>query len=227
MDMHMDHAQHLLAKSSSLSGFQSTNVFDSINCNQVRVPTNKFVQILNVRTNHWITVSNVDCGPNTIKVYDSMCGLQYNDKFNCQVAALLDCTSDSITVVNASIKQQEGSYDCGLFSIACATSLCFGMAPENQNYDQHEMRDHLADCFRNGAILPFPVIDSPLVSRSKSSSYNILICGICRKPKSRTNVLVECMLCSKNFHSNCDSSIDPKLPICSMCQNYVSGISFS
>ena len=42
----------------TLSMLQSTLLFE--NCSQVRVPTAKFVQILNIRGNHWITLSNID-----------------------------------------------------------------------------------------------------------------------------------------------------------------------
>lgn len=228
-DLHIDHAQHLLARyCSSLSGFQSTVLFES--CLSVKVPTRKFIQILNVHSNHWLTVSNIDCAENSIKVFDSMAnshGLQNDDKFNCQVASLLDYSSGSIRVINVDVKQQEGYSDCGLFAIACATSLCFGMPPENQNYAQELMRSHLADCFRNGVMMPFPVVSTSFFNKSNLSSYIMEICVICRKPKSNDNPLIECMMCNQNFHFKCDNSIDTSIFICSKCKNFISNINFS
>ena len=122
---------------------QSTLLFE--NCSQVRVPTAKFVQILNIHGNHWITLINIDCAQGAIRVFDSMSngtGLQNNDKFNCQVASLFGSDTKNIKVINVNIKQQEGASDCGLFAIACATSLCFRMAPEDQHFPQEHMRNH-------------------------------------------------------------------------------------
>lgn len=121
-DRHIDHAQHLLGSTfSSVSGFQSTVIFDSKNCVHVQAPMNKFVQILNVHNNHWLTISNTECNNNTVKVYNSMSssGLQHSEEFNCQVAALLNCKSPEIRVENANIKQQKGYSDWFICNCLC------------------------------------------------------------------------------------------------------------
>ena len=61
-------------------------------------------------------------------------GLQNNDKLNCQVASLFDSNTKNIKVVIVNINQQEGASACGLLAIVCATSLCFDMPPEDQNF---------------------------------------------------------------------------------------------
>lgn len=160
-DRHIDHAQHLLGHNfPSLSGFQSTIIFASKNSMHIKVPTKKFVQIMNVNKNHWVTVSDIGCPENSIKVYDSLLtsGLQTNNVFNSQVASLLNTKSEPISVMFRNTTLQKGSSECGLFAIASATSLCLGMDPEKQNYSQDHMRDHLANCFINGAMTPFPVV---------------------------------------------------------------------
>ena len=109
----------------TLSMLQSTLLFE--NCSQVKVPTAKFVQILNIHGNHWITLSNIiDCAQGAIQCFDSRSnstGLQNNDKLNCLVASLFDSDTMNITVINVNIKQQEGASDCGLFAIVCAFVL--------------------------------------------------------------------------------------------------------
>ena len=216
-DEHIDHAQHLLGKGfTSISGFQSTVVFEST---QIKCPKSKFIQILNVYNNHWVTVSNVDCkNANEIKIYDSMKSsrLETSDKFNCQVAALMNCSSSKINVQYANVKQQVGGSDCGLFAIAFATSLCFGLSPEKQNYNQKEMRSHLSKCFLEGKIDPFPVA-LPNIVPAPNTGYNIALCFKCRKPQSALNNMNQCMLCTHKFHSHCDNS-PSVLFVCFACK---------
>lgn len=228
-DSHVDHAQYLLAKCSpSFSGLQSTLVCDSYKSKYIQCPTRKFIQILNFQSNHWLTVSNIDCSPNTIKVFDSLStsGLQNNDKFNCQLASLLNCSSEAITVIIADIKQQEGGSDCGLFAIACATSLAFGIPPETQNFAQKHMRSHLAKCFTDGVMRPFPVLSPSFTHTNTPTYYSFLICDRCRKPKSTDTPLMQCMLCNKNFHGECDDARETHWFICSSCRHFVSDIDF-
>ena len=44
------------------------------------------------------------------------------------------------------VKTQKGASDCGLFSLAFATSLCVGANPAQENYIQNELRSHLYKC---------------------------------------------------------------------------------
>lgn len=217
-DLHIDHAQFLLGNGfPSISGFQSTVIFDSKNCAHVRSPSSSFVQILNVHSNHWLTVSNIQCQNNTIQVFDSMDSkLETSDKFNCQVAVLLNSQSSAVTVECVKIKQQEGHSDCGLFAIACATSLCFGMSPATQNYVQSEMRSHLAKCFKEGVMQPFPVA-SPL-QISRSNFYTVNLCCKCRKPKFKDNSLIQCLLCQSWYHTSCENIVDSVVFLCHSCK---------
>ena len=111
-------------------------MFNSPDCVHVMTSRTSFVQILNVHSSHWTTVSNIKCNDNSIKTYDSLNSsrLEASGKFNCQVAALLNCQSSAIKVENVNIKKQKGYSDCGLFAIACATSLCFDILPQTQNF---------------------------------------------------------------------------------------------
>lgn len=218
-DLHIDHALYLLGNNfPTISGFQSTVVFESKNCVHVKAPKAQFVQILNVHGNHWLTVSNIQCNSNTINIFDSLKSsqLETSDNFNCQVATLMNCQSTSIKIEFASIKQQRGSTDCGLFAIACATSLCFGVSPETQNFVKDEMRSHLGKCFMEGKISPFPVSPSNLTP-ANNYFYDILLCSKCRVPQFSENSLIQCLFCNRLFHLSCD--LTPcNLFICSDCK---------
>lgn len=63
-------AQKLLKESYPLmGGLQMTTLGETL---AYTVETGEFVQIVNMRQNHWITVSNIGCIPNHFNVYDSI-----------------------------------------------------------------------------------------------------------------------------------------------------------
>ena len=49
--------------------------------------------------------------------------------------------------------------DCSIFSIAFATSLAFGIHPENVHFNEKLLRSHLKKCLQSGHIESFPVIN--------------------------------------------------------------------
>ena len=52
-----------------------------------------------------------------------------------------------------SVQQQEGSCDCGLFSIAMAMEVCCRNNPECAIFHQEVMCNHLIDCFEEESCL--------------------------------------------------------------------------
>ena len=128
-----------------------------------------FVQVINICRNHWVTVSNIGCGENRIKVYDSLnSNLPGSDReqFNAALASLLNTNFKNMVIEYPSMRKQEGSLDCGLFALTVAVSLCNGDDPGVQNYDQSAMRVHLAVCFQCGEISEFPVKKSRVVVKT-------------------------------------------------------------
>ena len=53
-------------------------------------------------------------------------------------------------------QKQVGGTDCGLFAIANAMEVLTGNDVGHVVFDQTMMRKHLATCFENGKIHPFP-----------------------------------------------------------------------
>ena len=83
----------------------------------------EFVQILNVGQSHWITVSNVGCGPGRVKVFDSG-GKYITHRNREETATILLTEENTITVEFMNVQHQFGVIDCGLFAIAFATEIC-------------------------------------------------------------------------------------------------------
>ena len=49
-------------------------------------------------------------------------------------------------------QRQEGGMDCGLFVVAIATAIAFGVDPSKAKFKQVAMRAHLAKCFEEEKI---------------------------------------------------------------------------
>jgi len=56
------------------------------------------------------------------------------------------------------VQNQSNAYDCGVFAIAFAVSLLFGLRPDTVMYDHALMRQHLAQMFELNKIEHFPRI---------------------------------------------------------------------
>lgn len=58
--------------------------------------------------------------------------------------------------VSGKAQKQTGGNDRGVFALAFATSLAFGMDPASQIYVQDRMRLHLANCYKAKKFSQFP-----------------------------------------------------------------------
>ena len=158
---HMYAAQHLLkSQFPHISGLQPTVLGKA---HQWAVMTSEGVPIINQSNSHWICVSTIGCAPDTAYFYNSM--LYNKSRLRYQVtkdiASLIHAAGDCIDVMVPQSQLQEGADDCGLFTIATATSLCFGIPPNTILWDQKKMREHFRRCFENGKMSPFPGWDLP------------------------------------------------------------------
>ena len=115
--------------------------------------TGPFIQIVNINNNHWICLSSIHSPPGYVDVYDSLStpvtqeiiGLAYN------------LTGPAFQGIHCiPVQQQKNLSDCGVFSIAFATSLLYGQNTMNVTYNINQMRPHLMQCLKGGNITPFP-----------------------------------------------------------------------
>ena len=173
-DEHIDNAQAILAEIfPHIGGLQATWVFISEECQSVGTPEGDFVQIVNVCGNHWITLSNIGCPKDTVTLYDSL----YNNldsaskaKLHMQIAYMLMPTSKHLTIQWADMQKQTGTCNCGLFAIAVATSLCYGILPQDCYWEQESMRDHVCMYFQARRSGTFPTIGSCSKTQEASQS---------------------------------------------------------
>ena len=54
------------------------------------------------------------------------------------------------------MQRQGGGDDCGLFAIAIATALAFGVDPAELTFQQDTMRARVLKCFEEGLMTLFP-----------------------------------------------------------------------
>lgn len=177
----MDHEQWLISKQfPKMKGFHSVLAFKGKTL-KVEKGLKDFIQIVNIGGNKWVTVTNIGCEENRIKVYDTLYRSMSNtDKF--KLAALHNTSLESMVIEWPSLQIHKGNSDCGVFAMAIALALCSEQDPCQQSSDQTVMRVHLASCFHCEEIATFP--ENPLVTMvciKKPSSARIqspvLKCG--------------------------------------------------
>ena len=162
----------------------------------------EFIQIINVGR-HWVCMSTIGCEDSTIRVFDSL-----NSTPNATLidhgCRMLLAAQDTVTFENEKVQKQVGSSDCGLFSLAFATDLCFGLEPKNQKYNQKEMRQHFVCCLESGKMTPFPKTERRVPLPLSSSKTSVPIFCLCRLPNDKQEY-VECFKCKGWYHPECAS----------------------
>ena len=98
--------------------------------------------------------SSIGCPPGHVKLYDSFYSDAISQEIEQQTNDLLG--GRLLSLVPASVQQQSNGSDCGIFAIAFAACLVFGIDPSHVNFDVPTMRPQLAACLRNKKINLFP-----------------------------------------------------------------------
>ena len=102
------------------------------------------------------------------------------------------------------LQQQKNGVNCGLFSIASATSLAFGKDPSNSTYDSAALRPHLIKCLTSARIAPFLKIERKRVVRCKPSANTVEIFCPCRTSwtaqRNSSYDMAQCCMCSERYH---------------------------
>ena len=214
-DMHMDAASSLLSSQfPSLCDFYSTLLGQNLS---FPVTRESFIQILNAGGNHWITVEHTQSF--SVNVFDSkFCTIPMD--VNMQIAAFLCCTSSRITTRFHQTQSQIGSSDCGVFAIAFATDLAFGLKPASHHYEQDTLRPHFLECLKSEQMTPFP---SKKIQPGKPKTEYLYVYCHCRMPNDGEERMAECTVCKEWYHESCenipqavftDSSNDWKCKVC-------------
>ena len=163
----------------------------------------------------------------TVKIYDSLSDC-LPQLAKAQITSLLYSKQDVIethimdmklqvciiTVQNRlpimpSFQFQSGTYDCGLFSIAYATSMAFRVDPCCYIFDQSRMRRHLYQCFVKRRMVSFP--HSAARNTGPRKRDDIEVHCHCRMPELKDVPMIECTCCSKWYHVDCEAVPDKVL----------------
>ena len=189
----------------------------------------RFVQILNVRGSHWITIANVCNEVNTVAVYDSLHALNIrrckgSSAQKCasdamrnaaddiaisypitldQAACQLSSTGHNLTFNVVNVGQQCGGNDCGLYAIAFAAALALKIDPAEMQISQANLRPALIQSFNERS---FKALLHSSVSKITRPHLQVLFtwkCKVhchCRMPDDGL-LTVKCIRCLYWYHN--------------------------
>ena len=173
-----------------------------------------WVQILHDNDNHWFMAASGYGEKDSILIYDSLRNAVEPCRHIIYSAALI-CPSKKdelqLEMMNTQI-QSDGS-SCGLFAIANATALAFGLNPSEYVYDATQLREHFIKCCSEKKMEPFPFIDMRRCRNWRSSRrYRYKLFCSCKMPfddqdegfPEKYRKLVECKGCKNWFHVSCE-----------------------
>ena len=154
LDCVIIHEAHIILKRiGNLKGIQGFQRPTLAPVRQFDIMTGPFIQIVNINNNHWICLSSIHSRPGYVNVYDSL-----STPVTQEIIRLAyDLTGPAFQGIHCiPVQQQKNLSDCGVFSIAFATSLLYGQNTMNVTYKINQMRPHLMQCLKGGNITPFP-----------------------------------------------------------------------
>ena len=99
-------------------------------------------------------------------------------------------------------QQQEGTSDCGLFSIAAAYHPAKNDDLSHMSFNQLEMRKHLQQFFEKNQLTAFPTGNRDVTRNPRRHVFVHVYCT-CGMPESYDSRMVECEACELWFHFKC------------------------
>lgn len=201
---HINMAMYYMAnKFEHIDGFFDSEIISCVRRNSsIEYPTSKFVQIINVKKSHWITISNLRCSDSHIDVYDSMrSSYQDRDKFLMWYLGRSFCTK-SLTLLQHDVQQQSNAYDCGPYAIAFALTLCLGIDPSMCSYDEEGLRSGIRQIFASEELIP---LQSGHRRSGLPRTIDVEIYCICQVAYQGdgTANMVDCDMCGRWYHDDC------------------------
>ena len=166
-----------------------------------QVHRGEFVQVINVRNNHWCAVSNIGCGEGEAKVYDSMYPSVSTGTLRV-IASLIFSSASQLVVKMMDVGRQSNGSDCGVLAIAFAYDICSGSDPCKVKFNHKAIRQHLANCLEKCSLSRFPIVGERRSTGVKSTQTVDLHCS-CRLPEERGDKMAECDVCKTWYHQHC------------------------
>lgn len=185
----------------NFNGFQST-LFKQ-NIKHFKKEDKNMIQILHrgtIDSGHWLTVSTVECKDGQVNWFDSL----FNDldvDTKRQICAIMKSEGSQLHFLKCPVQNQIGSADCGLFAIAFAVAICFGMNPSKVIFVQEKMRSHLIECLENNFFCNFPFNINTNWKKKKITKTKENIYCTCRGLYD--SEMVQCVACDAWLHHRC------------------------
>ncbi|XP_053565233.1 uncharacterized protein LOC128655676 [Bombina bombina] len=184
----------------SISGLCDTVILahDSVS----NINTNSVIQIHHLGA-HWVVSYTAG---ESVKIFDSIRTSRIQETLKKQLLKLYEslCIGEfSVLEVDLICCQiQEGSNDCGPFSIANAVALAYGHDLRNINFSQNQMRAHIVHCLEEQKLSMFPHEKLKVPKKTFSKKIQLTKHCTCYIHKPKTS-MVECFHCKKWFHFPC------------------------
>jgi len=207
-----------------IDGFQSSLLYQTLHQGGVvGTPQAPFVQILNINDNHWITASNLFCGPNELCLYDSLNTI-VNQQTKQKLSWLIRPKTPHFNIQKPAVQIQRSSSNCGLFALAFATVLGDGVKPEECQFVERNMRQTLYRAFQNKKAPVFAY--KKIQAKPERETIQVEVHCLCRT-SHYNEVMVQCSNCNNWYHPNCVSVPHKALDTtaeewnCEICTNHV------
>ena len=177
-----------------------------------KVEEKKLIQLIHL-PGHWVTVAGGFSDNADVVLYDSMVSDEPKQLHNFllnNVSHLIGCKS-SFTLLIAKPSRQPDSHSCGVYALAFATALAFGLDPEEENFQNARiLRDHLKAILRQkegSQFIPFPTSPSKRTKSRRNDIRKIKVCGICGGVHNfdSSNPMIQCDRCKIWFHRKCEN----------------------
>ena len=195
-------AQKLLSHAPGFTGFQNTQLGKGIKFKAIE-KSMKFVQILHVNSNHWITISNLYSPPDCVYIYDSLHNF-VTLQTKKQICSIIRSEKEHLKFCIMNVETQKDMVSCGLFAVAFATELCNRGDLVTASFDSKQLRSHLLSCLSNKMMTTFPKIGNIKPTEPiKRIIKERLIC-VCHMPAVDTKIpILQCKICSSFYHTTC------------------------
>ena len=177
IDEDIDKASHTIRNNyPHIIGLQDVCVISAHQGNKL---SNPFLQMIHSHRDHWITITTIDCPPNTVRVYDSM--FRQMDQLSLyQIDQFIQWNNKvPLTFQFMEFQRQRNKADCGLFAVAAAFSLAIGNDPSKYTYDDFKLRKHLVECLKTSSVKQFPSYNGE-VKKRQSVSVIVIWCSNCK-----------------------------------------------
>ena len=130
-----------------INGLQDCSLSDTLNFKSLHA---EFVQVLNCNGRHWICISTYGCPLGKVNVFDSLRSGDISVSTKEAIATIVYTTRKSILLSFGDVQQQSNGYDCGLFGLAYASSVCSGIDPTLIKYRSYELKISFSEVSHKG-----------------------------------------------------------------------------